>query len=112
MKTEQMRFVAINYIACREEYRERFEELFATRAKAIDRMPGFLGMHVLRPKKQAEEYLIVSHWEDETAFRNWTSSQEFIEGHKRGFADVRAAEERGDEAPMSSSFRIYEVIAQ
>lgn len=112
MEIQQTNFVAINYITCREEYRERFEELFATRARAIDRMPGFLGMHVLRPKKKAEEYLIVSHWENEDAFRTWTSSEEFIEGHKRGFADVRAATERGEAAPMSSSFKVYEVIAQ
>lgn len=112
MEAEATRFVAINYITCKDEYKERFEELFATRAKAIDRMPGFIGMHVLRPKKQSDEYLIVSHWESETAFRDWTNSPEFIEGHKRGFADVREAKERGEEAPMSSSFKIYEVIAR
>lgn len=31
-------FVAVNYIDCKPEYRERFEELFATRAKQIDTM--------------------------------------------------------------------------
>ena len=40
------KFVAINYIACEQHYRERFEELFATRAHAIDRMPGFVDMQV------------------------------------------------------------------
>jgi heme oxygenase (mycobilin-producing) len=43
-------FVAINYITCTEQYRERFETLFGTRAKAIDRMPGFRHMEVLRGK--------------------------------------------------------------
>ncbi len=104
------KFVAINYISCEAHYRERFEQLFATRAHAIDRMPGFVDMQVLRPSQEGE-YLIVSHWESEDAFKTWTSSPEFIEGHKRGFEDIRKAKERGEKAPMSSSFKTYEVIA-
>ena len=34
------KFVAINYISCQEAYKPRFEELFASRAHAIDRIPG------------------------------------------------------------------------
>ena len=106
------KFVAINYISCKEYYRERFEELFATRAKAIDKMPGFKFMEVLKPQKDGDNYLIVSHWESEDQFKNWTKSPEFIEGHKRGFEDIKLAKEKGDEPPMSSSFKTYEVIAR
>ena len=102
-------FVAINYISCTAGYKQRFEELFATRAHAIDRMPGFVDMHVLRPDQEGE-YLIVSFWESEEAFRQWTSSPEFIEGHKRGFADIREAKQRGEQPPMQSSFRTYKII--
>lgn len=34
-------FVAINYIDCEPDYVNRFEELFGSRAQAIDKMPGF-----------------------------------------------------------------------
>jgi heme-degrading monooxygenase HmoA len=105
-------FVAINYISCKEHYRPRFEELFATRAKAIDTMPGFKNMEVLKPRDGESEYLITSHWETEEAFKDWTSSPAFIEGHKRGFADIKAARERGEEAPMTSSFKTYEILAR
>jgi heme-degrading monooxygenase HmoA len=105
------KFVAINYIACEQHYRQRFEELFATRAHAIDRMPGFVDMQVLRPNQDGE-YLIVSHWESEDAFKSWTNSPAFLEGHKRGFEDLRKAKERGEQAPMRSSFKTYEVIAR
>lgn len=122
-------FVAVNYIACKPEYRERFEDLFATRAHAIDRMPGFCGMHVLgpegkprRPKRAPKEaahagevegaYLIVSYWRRKEDFDSWTGSPEFLEGHQRGFEDVRRAKERGEEPPMSSEFRTYHVIAR
>lgn len=104
-------FVAINYIQCKEHYRERFEELFVTRAKAIDRMPGFKFMEVLKPSDNSDNYLIVSHWESEENFKEWTRSPEFIEGHKRGFEDIRLAKEKGEEPPMSSDFKTYRVIS-
>jgi len=42
-------FVTINYITCKEHYPERFEYLFSTRAMAIDTLPGFNSMSVLKP---------------------------------------------------------------
>ena len=105
-------FVAINFIKCKDYYQSRFEELFGTRAKAIDRLPGFLNMEVLKPQKEGEAYLVVSHWTDEESFKAWTGSPEFIEGHKRGFEDLKQAKERGEEPPMTSSFVTYDVIAR
>ena len=84
-------FVAINYISCLDTYTERFEQLFSTRAKAIDKMPGFIDMTVLKPTDTKEGYLIVSHWEKEQDFKDGTGSPAFIEGHKRGFDDARIA---------------------
>lgn len=104
-------FVAINYIDCTEEYQSRFEELFGTRAKAIDQMPGFKFMNVLKPKSPGNPYLIVSFWENEDSFKAWTSSKAFIEGHKRGFEDIRKAKEAGQTPPMTSTFKTYDVIA-
>ena len=105
-------FVAINYIRCKKEYRPRFEESFGTRAHAIDRMPGFVDMHVLRPQTDDGEYLIVSFWDTEETFKAWTQSPEFLEGHKRGFEDIRRAKERGEDPPMKSDFKTYEVVAR
>lgn len=105
-------FVAINYITCMPEYRERFEHLFKTRARAIDRLPGFRGMYVLRPQRDGDAYLVVSHWDSEAYFRAWLQSPEFLEGHKRGFEDIRTAKARGEEPPMRSDFRTYEIITR
>lgn len=107
----EKKFVAVNYIDCTPEYRNRFEELFGSRAHAIDTMPGFIEMHVLRPAKEGDKYLIVSYWETEDAFKDWTKSEAFIEGHKRGFADLAKAKQEGRQAPMSSDFKTYEIIA-
>lgn len=111
-KNNDKSFVAINYISCKADYRERFEELFSTRAHAIDRMPGFKHMEVLKPKDEGGDYLIVSHWDSEEQFSSWTNSPEFREGHKRGFEDIKLARERGEEPPMSSDFKTYRVISK
>ncbi|MFN4033509.1 MAG: antibiotic biosynthesis monooxygenase family protein [Fimbriimonadales bacterium] len=105
-------FVAINYITCKPEYRERFEHLFKTRARAIDRLPGFRGMYVLRPHCEGDAYLVVSHWDSEAHFKAWLQSSEFLEGHQRGFEDIREAKARGEEPPMRSDFRTYAVVAR
>lgn len=109
---KQKNFVAINYIDCKPDYRDRFEELFASRARQIDTMPGFIDMQVLRPSKEGQEYLIVSYWENEQSFKDWTKSETFLEGHKRGFADMAKAKAEGKEPPMRSDFKTYEVIAR
>jgi len=106
------RFVAINYINCKDHYKERFEELFGSRAHAIDRMPGFINMEVLKPSDGSNVYLIVSHWESQDSFKDWTRSSEFLEGHKRGFEDIKIAKEKGEELPMTSDFKTYEIIAK
>ncbi len=104
-------FVAVNYITCQANYRERFEQLFATRARAIDRMPGFVRMEVLRPNADGESYLIVSHWTNRAAFEAWAHSPEFAAGHQRGFADLRQAREAGAPAPLTSRFITYDIVA-
>jgi heme oxygenase (mycobilin-producing) len=105
-------FVAINYIDCEDHYRERFEELFRTRKKAIDNMPGFREMFVLKPMDGGNRYLIVSHWDTEDAFTGWTKSEAFKEGHKRGFEDMHRYREEGKTPPLRSQFVTYEVLTQ
>ncbi|MBV6459343.1 MAG: Heme oxygenase (staphylobilin-producing) [Fimbriimonadaceae bacterium] len=109
---ERASFVAINYISCTQGYRERFECLFCSRAQAIDRMAGFCGMHVLRAANSDEPYLVVSYWKSKDHFDAWVGSSEFVEGHQRGFADLRRAKEQGEEPPMSSKFVTYEVLTR
>jgi heme-degrading monooxygenase HmoA len=103
-------FVAINSITCDEPYRQRFEELFRSRAHAIDRAPGFRHMYVLQPETGGAPYLVVSFWDGRASFDAWRASPEFAEGHRRGFADVRGARERGEKPPMTSSMETYRIL--
>ena len=81
-----------------------------SRAHAIDRLAGFLSMQVLEPKAEAEPYLVVSQWQSEEAFQGWLKSPEFVEGHRRAFADLKEAKERGEEPPVHSKFVTYSVL--
>lgn len=104
-------FVAINTIQCQEHYKDRFECLFCSRVRAIDDMEGFLGMQVLRPGVDGEPYLVVSYWQSEALFEAWVGSEAFHEGHRRAFADLKAAKEAGETPPMKSTFRTYSVLS-
>lgn len=110
MSDTNLGFTAVNYISCKDHYTEKFEELFKTRAGFIDDCQGFRNMHVLKPNQENSEYLIVSYWDTEEDFVNWTKSESFIKGHRRGFEDIKKAKEAGEEPPMTSSFKTYTII--
>lgn len=105
------KFVAINYINAEPDYRERFESLFRTRAHAVDSLQGFLGMQVLRPQKEADDYLVVTWWDRAEDFNAWRKNPAFLKGH-RGFADLKEARKLGKKPPMVSRFSTYEVFAE
>lgn len=103
-------FVAVNFITCTDDYRERFEKLFKSRAHAIDGATGFRHMSVLRPAKVGGDYLVVSFWKDRASFETWSKSPEFMAGHRRGFSDIKEARERGETPPMSSRMELYDIL--
>ena len=104
-------FVAVNFISCSDGYRPRFEELFRSRAHAIDALPGFKHMVVLRPDREGGDYLVVSFWADRSSFDAWRSSPAFAAGHRRGFEDIKAAREREEAPPMTSRMETYEILS-
>ena len=112
MTETQPTFVAINFIECEAGYRERFETLFASRAHAIDNMPGFQNMMVLKPEEENGPYLVVSHWDSEADFKSWMKSDAFHKGHSRAFGDLQKAREENRPNPMVSTFKTYKVLSR
>jgi heme-degrading monooxygenase HmoA len=104
------RFIVINAVHCRADFRERFEELFRTRAGLVEQMPGFCALMVLRPRASEEPYLVVTVWESEEHFRAWQRSEAFRKGHERAMAIVEHARQAGQEPPMRSEVQLYEVL--
>lgn len=72
-----------NRIFVAPAHRKAFEELFASRARLVDGMSGFIANTVLRPLKADDPYVIQTLWTSKAHFTAWTKSEEFIAGHAR-----------------------------
>jgi heme oxygenase (mycobilin-producing) len=106
-------FIAINHIQVRPDYRERMEESFRNRARAVDRREGFIDMEVLRPATGDDPYLVISRWRSREDFDAWANdSEEFRAGHSRAFADLAAAQAAGEDPPMRSTFHLYTQVTR
>jgi len=100
-------FVMMNRMTVLESDREHFEHLFETRAKAVDRRPGFMKAEILRPTK-GNTYIVMTHWKDKDSFLAWTKSSEHKEGHERA-GDFRDPD---GNMRLTSSVEMYEVFAE
>ncbi len=74
-------YVVANRIPVANEWREQFEERFLARAGQVDKQPGFVRMEILRPDSEDGLYVVLTHWQDKTAFENWVGSPDFRESH-------------------------------
>ena len=99
-------FVMMNRMTVPLEFREKFKMAFGTRAKAVDRRPGFIKAEILRPTI-GNEYIVMTHWETESDFEGWTKSKEYIEGHRR----VGEFKDEQGKMVLTSRIEKYEVFA-
>ena len=99
-------FVMMNRMTVPDEYREKFETMFRTRARAVDRRPGFVRAEILRPER-GNEYIVMTHWETQQAFEDWTRSEEYREGHKR----VGEFRDGDGKLVLTSKVETFEVFA-
>lgn len=75
---EESGFVAMNNIPVTDEGRPIFEYQFKNKDKQIETAPGFLAIKILRPLT-SNTYILMTVWNEETAFKNWKASSSFIE---------------------------------
>lgn len=76
-------FVVMNRLPVNPDYAELFEERFTSRAREVDKMPGFVRNQVLRPGKPEDPYIVLTVWESKEDFENWVNSDAFKRGHAR-----------------------------
>jgi heme-degrading monooxygenase HmoA len=77
-------FVAMNRFKVLPGSEDAFEAVWRARQSRLDEMPGFMAFHLLRGPSGETHTLYASHtvWEDETAFRAWTTSEQFRATHR------------------------------
>jgi heme-degrading monooxygenase HmoA len=84
-------FIVMNRIPVAEGREQDFEKTFIGRDRAVDKMPGFIDMQVLRPS-EGRTYVVLTRWQSQEAFTAWTTSEAFIAAHRKqtpGLAEGR-----------------------
>ena len=56
-------------------------EAFRNRPHLVDNAPGFIGMQVLSPAANADEFWLVTEWSDEASFKTWHGSHDHRQSH-------------------------------
>ncbi|WP_242257182.1 heme-degrading monooxygenase HmoB [Bacillus cereus group sp. BfR-BA-01379] len=75
-------YIVCNNISVTDEGRPVFENRFKNRAGLIENEPGFQAIRVLRPLSN-DTYVILTMWETEQNFKDWTESRSFENAHKK-----------------------------
>lgn len=86
-------YVVLNNIPVTEEGRPLFEHRFKNRAGAIESVPGFIAIRVLRPVG-SDTYVVLTQWDSARSFEGWQQSDAYKEAHKK-----RGTEEGLDKRP-------------
>ncbi len=103
-------FVVCNNIPVTDEGRPLFEHRFQQRARLIEKEPGFVAIRVLRPLK-SDTYVIMTMWENESAFRRWQQSKAYEKAHqKRG--TEKAIDQQRSIFPRPSYVTTYTVMKE
>lgn len=76
-------YVAMNRFKVVSDREVEFEGVWKERARAIDDVPGFLELKILRPETGTKEYISMSLWESKDAFVGWTKSDAFARAHSK-----------------------------
>jgi len=77
-----MNYIVANRIFLKSEFNQEFEQRFKDRAGQIDKQAGFVRMEICRPKSDNTPYVVLTHWQDEQAFKNWVGSDDFKLAHQ------------------------------
>jgi heme oxygenase (mycobilin-producing) len=83
--------IVMNRIPVSEGREADFEKTFTERDRAVDLMPGFLDLQVLRPA-EGRTYVVMTRWKSREAFEQWTQSEAFVSAHRKqtpGLAEGR-----------------------
>lgn len=86
-------YISINHIPVKAGREADFEKIFRERDRSVEQQPGFHSLDVLKPGSRmvmgsapepcANEYQVLTRWENEAAFKAWVHSDAFKKAHSR-----------------------------
>jgi heme-degrading monooxygenase HmoA len=74
--------IVMNRIPVARGREQDFEKTFTERDRAVDSMPGFIDLQVLRPT-EGNIYVVLTRWKTREAFQEWTQSEAFVSAHRK-----------------------------
>jgi len=77
-----MQYIVANRISVAANFESMFEERFQNRAGQIDKQAGFVRMQILKPTEKGSPYIVLTTWENKTAFESWVKSEDFKIAHQ------------------------------
>lgn len=77
-------YIAMNRFRVAKGSEADFEEVWRTRDRHLDSVPGFVEFKLLKGPEAEDHTLYASHtiWKDYAAFEAWTKSENFRAAHK------------------------------
>ncbi|HEX7708151.1 MAG TPA: antibiotic biosynthesis monooxygenase [Thermoanaerobaculia bacterium] len=75
-------FVVISRFKVANGISSEVRDAFLARPHLVDDASGFLGMEVLSPTSDPDEFWLLTRWGDETSYRTWHSGHAYRESHK------------------------------
>ena len=99
-------YIVCNNISVTDEGRPVFENRFKNRAGLIENEPGFQAIRVLRPLSN-DTYVILTMWETEQNFKDWTESRSFENAHKNV---LHKQKEKLRHIHMRNSKRVFSLV--
>ena len=70
-----MSVVKINAIEIPAGAGPELEGRFAARASTVEGSPGFIRFQLLRPVQGEDRYFVITEWESEEAFQEWSGGR-------------------------------------
>lgn len=82
-------FIAMNRFKVMKDKCEEFEDVWRSRDSRLREVPGFVEFHLLKGPERDDHVLYSSHtvWSSETAFTDWTKSEQFRHAHRSAGAN-------------------------
>jgi len=91
--------VVMNVVEAIEGREQEFERAFLERERLLGQAEGFRGFELLR-RDRDREYVVLTRWDSQEAFRDWVKSDLFRRAHRR----------REGELAHGNELRTYEVL--
>ncbi len=105
MSGTQGEYVVFNVVEVPISGADGFEQAFAKRQSHLSEVEGFAGFELLRSEGK-DEYIVVSRWVNEAAFKAWREGEHFARAH----AGVDTSERPDDGRPTGSHVETYRVV--